>query len=98
MEIDVVRKFSELVESRRLRTDRERVADVYLADPYAMFCQVSDRAGGFLEFDREMARVVIDTQVRIQPLVARMFLAQTVEEFGGFDAVLKKPQRFRFEA
>src|SRR5437660_6414718 len=98
MEINVVSKYPELLESDGIRTDRERVADMDFAEPYAVALQPSQCVRRLFELDREVARVVVDTQVRIQTRIARMFLAQPVEKAGCLDAVLEKPERFGFEA
>src|ERR1700722_7139964 len=68
------------------------------ADFYAVTAEGADGVARFLEFDREMAGVVVDAEVFIQTRIVRMFGAQALKKSNRLRAGLKPAEWLRFHA
>src|SRR3989442_15974336 len=68
-----------------------------LAEFDPVMTQTGERFRSVLELDRQMAAVVIDAEMFVQPEVARTLGPQQLEELHGFRAGFQVTERFRFE-
>ena len=78
--------------------DLQRVAQMNLTDLDARAAEAGQGFAGRLEFHREVAAVVIDAQVLVEPEVARAVGAQLLEEGDGLAGRFQETQRLGFEA
>src|SRR3954471_13670274 len=69
-----------------------------LADPDVVLAQRGDRGARFFEFHREMAGVIIDAQILVQPGIVFVLGAKAVEEMNHFTAAFEKTKRLGFKA
>ena len=89
VQIHVLGKRRQLLETGRTWTNSQCVADMDLAQSYAVAVQSLQSLLRLFELNREVACVVIDTQMSVEARVAWVLFADLVEESGCFFAILK---------
>src|SRR5438105_3087593 len=94
MQIHIIGEGSQCLASGRRWTDLQGRAQMNLAELDAVLLQPTDRILRFLEFDRQMARIVIDAQVFAQAFIFRVFRPQSVEEMNRLAAGLQQTEWF----
>ena len=98
MEVSVVREGAERCARGGVRLDLQGRTEMQFADPHLVPFEALEHVAGLLELHCQMARVVVDTKVTIQPVVARPVRPHAVEEVDGFLACFEVTERFRLEA
>ena len=97
MQIHIIRKRREPLERGGRGLKFERVAQMDFAEADVVLLKSFQRVRRFLELDGEMTGVVVHAEMRVQSRVARMFVAQLVEELHRLRAVLEIAERLRFK-
>src|ERR1019366_9960084 len=97
VEINIVGKFFQCLARFRRGRNFERGTQMDFADLDAVIDEAGQGVVRLLEFDSEMAGVVVDAEMRVESRVVRMLGAEMVEGMNCLRAAFKQTERFRFE-
>ena len=93
VQINVLLESRQLLESGIRRPSLKRITDVDLAQLDSMIPKSGQSRRRFFKFDREMASIVVYAQMLVEARIARMFVPQTIEELGRFQAIFQPAKR-----
>lgn len=97
MHVGVIREGLKCLADIRGGLDPEGIGKVDFTDANSMLPESFEGFVGRFEFNREMAAVVVDAEMFLEPQVAGAIGAQAVEERDGFGGGFEGAQRFGFE-